>query len=63
MRVEQRLERVEILRVDDRVERLVSASLEAASAGKPRIDGVAEFGNDDQVLGRHDLGLGLLCAA
>ncbi len=52
VREEQRLERVEVLGVDDRVERLVAAAFHLPRRDQARVDRVAELGHHDQVVQR-----------
>jgi hypothetical protein len=55
MGIGQRLQYMEILTVDHRVERLVPAALHAPGADKAGVDVVAELGHHDQI-GNRDLG-------
>ena len=48
--VEQGLQGVEIFGVDDGVVRLVAAAFDTAGGDQARIDGVAEFGDDGEVV-------------
>ena len=56
---EQRLERVEVLGVDDGVERLVAAALDLAGRDQAGVDRVAELGDHDEVVQRRGLVCGL----
>ena len=44
---QQRLQRVEVLGIDNSVERPVAAELDLAGGHEPRIDGVSELCDDD----------------
>src|SRR5690606_33922021 len=46
---QQSLEGVEVLSVDNGVERLVTAALELAGRDETRVDGIAELSDDDEV--------------
>lgn len=56
VRVGQHLERVEVLSVDDSVERLVDAALHPAGLDQPREDAVAELRHYHEVIGQSSLG-------
>lgn len=58
--VGQHLQRVVVLRVDDRVERLVSAPFDAARLHESGVDAIPELCDDHHVVGGRDLSLGLL---
>ena len=52
VREQQRLQRVEVLGIDDGVERLVAPALDPARGDQTRVDRVAELGHHDEVVQR-----------
>ena len=60
MRVRQHLQRVVVLGVDDRVERLVAAPLDTARLYQTGVDAIPELRDDHYVVGGHRADRGLL---
>ena len=60
VRVRQHLQGVVVLRVDNRVERLVPAPLDPACLHQAGVDAVAELRNNNHIINEHSLRLELL---